>query len=203
METNPLLARRVIPRKERLQKALVVVLVTAIATTVTWKLTADGLICGLICIIAIGSVASSGLVAAGLIWFRKEERGTSKEQNRAVRQRIQDDRQERGWTGRIWYNVKRFLTGVIVLVGVAFVIAGFGVLALQVFTYLKTGTWRSVSVLSLAVPYFPWLSSPTSWFGLHDIVVTVLGLAPLSIAFVLIGWLVAGFGSGLRNRVTR
>lgn len=203
METSPLLARRVIPRKERLQKAITVLLVTAIVMAVAWKLTGGRSDCGLNCIVAFGSVAFVGLSVAALIWFRKEERGTSKEQNRAVRQRIQDDRKARGWTGRIVYNIKRFLSGVVVLVGALFVIAGLGVLALQVFQYLKIGTWRSVSVLSIAAPYFPWLSSPRSWFGLHDIAITALDLLPLSMALVLIGWLVAGFGSGLRNRATR
>lgn len=203
METSPLLARRVIPGKERLQKALAVLLLTAIVVAAAWIFFGVSLDSESAYFIAIGCIALVGLSASAFFWFKKEESASSKENSRAVRRRIDDDRQDRGWTSRIWYNTKRILGGIVVLMGALFVLAGLAVIAVQVFIYLKAGTWRSVSILSVATPYLPWLTNPQSWFGLHDIATDALGIAPLSLALVLIGWLIAGFGSALRERVRR
>ena len=88
------------------------------------------------------------------------------------------------------------------LSGIVIAMAGLGVICLQVFAYLKTGAWKSVSALSVTSPYLPWLRDPQSWFGLHDIVSDMLGILPLSLALVSLGWLIAGFGSALRQRVS-
>lgn len=88
------------------------------------------------------------------------------------------------------------------MIGVLIALAGFGVLCLQIFGYMKTGDWKSVSTLSVASLQFSWLKNPQSWFGLHDIVSNLLGILPLSLALVMLGWLVAGFGSALRQRVS-
>lgn len=203
METSPLLARRVIPRTERLQKALAVLLVTIVAVVAAWTLMGSSLEVKPAYLIALGIVAMSGLSLSAYFWFKKEEAASSKQEGRFVRRRIDDDRQGRGWTSRIGYNTRRFLGGLVVLAGALIVLAGLGVLGLQIFGYLKVGKWQSVSLLGIASPYFPWLINPQSWFGLHDIATDALGLMPLSLALVLIGWLVAGFGSALRDRAAR
>ena len=203
MDTSPLLARRVIPRKERLQKTLAILLLTAIVVATAWVLIGTSPSSELTRFIAVGAIALIGLAASAFFWFKKDESAADKESSRAVRQRINDERQGRGWTHRIWYNTKRFFGGIIVLMGALFVLAGLAVIALQVFIYLKSGEWRSLSVLSVASPYLPWLTNPQSWFGLHDITTDALGIAPVSAVLILMGWLIAGFGSALRERVRR
>lgn len=202
METNPLLARRVIPKRERLQKALVVLLLTAGAVAGAWVFAGASFEFNPPHLLAFAGVAAFGLSLSAYFWFKKEERATTKENGVFIRRRIDDDRHGRTWVSRLTYNVKRLLAGVVILIGVLIVLAGLGVLCLQVFGYLKTGDWRSVSTLSVASPLFSWLQNPRSWFGLHDIVSNMLGILPLSLALVLLGWLVAGFGSALRQRVT-
>ena len=203
METSPLLARRVIPWKERLQKSLVVLLLTAVAVAGAWIFTGASLDTDPRYLFALGAVALSGLSLSVYFWFKKEEGATTKEDSRSVRSRIDDDRQGRGWASRLGYNIKRFLSAIVVLTGLLIALAGLGVLGLQVFAYLKTGGWKSVSTLSVAAPYFPWLNNPQSWFGLNDIVRGMLGLLPLSLALVVPGLLIAGFGSALRQRASR
>lgn len=202
MDTNPLLARRAIPRKERLQKALVVLLLTVLAVASAWVFTDGSLDNDPVYLFAIGIVALLGACASAYFWFRKEETAHTKEDSRLAKRRIEDDREGRGWIGRVGYNTRRFLSGIIVFVGILFVVAGLGVLGLQIYGYLKIGEWGSVSLLAVASPYLPWLNNPQSWFGLHHIVRDVLGFMPLSLALILVGWLIAGFGSALRERIT-
>jgi hypothetical protein len=203
METSPLLARRVIPRKERLQKALVILLVTALAVAGAWIFIDGSLHRNPLYLFTLGSVAFVGLFTSVYFWFRKEEVASTKEDSRFVRRRIDDDRQGRGWISRFGYNTRRFLSGMVVLAGGLFVLAGLGVLGLQVVGYLKVGEWRSMSLFEFASQYIPWLIHPRSWFGLHDIVRDALDIMPLSLALILVGWLIAGFGSALRERATR
>ncbi len=202
METNPLLARRVIPAKERLQKALVVLALTAGAVAAAWAFAGASFELDRRIVLLLASIAAFGLSLSAFFWFKKEEQATSKANAVFIRRRIDDDRQGRTWVSRLAYNIKRFLAGVVILIGVLIVVAGVGVLCLQIFAYLKTGDWKSVSTLSVASLQFSWLKSPQSWFGLHEIVSDMLGILPLSLALVLLGLLVAGFGSALRQRVS-
>lgn len=200
METNPLLAQRAIPRKERLQKALLTLVLTAAIVAGAWFLMGASLDSGAPYVVALGAVACVGMALAGFFWFKKYETATTKEDKRSVRHRIDDDRQGRSWIGRLGYNIRRFLAGIVVIAGLLIALTGFGVLVLQVFGYLKTGDWQPVSTLSVLSPHFPWLYNPQSWFGLNAIVRDMLELLPLSVALVIIGWLVAGLGSTIRQR---
>jgi len=202
MHTNPLLARRAIPTRERLQKALSCLVLTILGVALTWVLTDGSLDANPVYLFAIGFAALLGLSVSAYFWFKKEETAHSKEDGRFVRRRIEDDRQGRSWISRIGYNTRKFLSGIIAFVGVLFVLAGLGVLGLQVYGYLKTGDWGSISLLGVATPYWRWLHSPQGWFGLHKIVTDAMGLMPLSMALVLVGWLIAGFGSALRQRIS-
>ena len=139
METNPLLARRVIPWKERLQKSLVVLLLTTVIIAGAWVFTGASVDTDPRYLLALGAVALFGLSLSAYFWFKKQEGATSKEDSRSVRSRIDDDRQGRGWVSRLGYNVKRFLSGIVVLTGLLIALAGLGVLGLQIFGYLKTG----------------------------------------------------------------
>ena len=203
MDTSPVLARRVISLKERLQKALAALLVTAAAVAGAWLYTGASLDSGLPYLVAFGLAASLGLSISTYFFFKKEEDAHTKEDSRFVRRRIEDDRQGRSWLTRMGYNTRRFLGGLIVLIGLLVALAGLGVLGLQIYGYLKIGEWKSVSLLSVAAPQLPWLNNPQSWLGLHAIVRDVLDIMPLSLALVLVGWLIAGSGSALRERIAK
>jgi hypothetical protein len=203
MDTSPVLARRVISLKERLQKALAALLVTATAVAGAWLYTGASLDSGLPYLVAFGLAASLGLSISTYFFFKKEEDAHTKEDSRFVRRRIEDDRKGRSWLTRMGYNTRRFLGGLIVLIGLLVALAGLGVLGLQIYGYLKIGEWKSVSLLSVAAPQLPWLNNPQSWLGLHAIVRNVLDIMPLSLALVLVGWLIAGSGSALRERIAK
>jgi len=202
METSPLLARRVIPAKERLQKSLLTVFLTAIAIGAVWLFAGASAEIQPRFLLLMLAIAALGLIAAVFFGFKKHEHAPSKEGYRSVRRRIEDDRQGRGWLSRLSYNTKRFLSGVVVAVGLLIALAGVSVLALQVYGYLKAGSWRSVSLLSVASLHVPWLNNPQSWFGLNSIVRDATGVLPLSLALFLLGFLIAGFGSSLRQAVS-
>lgn len=203
METSPLLARRTIPVRERLQKSLLVFLSTAVAVGGVWFFAGGSAEIEARFLLMMAAISALGLGVALYFWFKKEDRANDKEGYRSVRRRIDDDRHGRGWLSRVSYNLKRFLTGIVVAIGLLIALAGVGVFVLQIYGFLKTGSWRSVSVLSVATPYVPWLSSPQSWFGLNGIVRDATSVLPLSLALVLLGWIIAGFGSALRQRASR
>lgn len=203
METSPLLARRAISRKERLQKALTVLLLTALIVAGAWLLSGASADSDIAHLILIGTVALAGLCLSAYLWFKTQEEARTKEASRSIRRRIDDERQGRGWPTRLWYNTKRLLAGIVVIGGILIAMTGLGILGLQLFGYLKTGEWRSISTLSIVSLYVPWIRDPGSWFGLNDIVRSLLGLLPLSLAFVVIGWLIAGLGSAVRQRISR
>lgn len=198
MTTSPLLARRDIALKERLQKALAAVAAAGAVVASIWfttdasRATDRGLLFG------IGLVALTGTGVAIFFLFKKQESAKSKEQMLLLRARIDDDREDRSWLSRIGFNTKRFLAGTIVLLGALIVLAGLGVLALQIYGYLRFGRWESYALLEFVAPYLPWLRSPHSWLGLHKIVMNVFNILPVSLALLLPGLLVAGFGSAIK-----
>jgi hypothetical protein len=203
MKTSPLLARRVIRVKERLQKSLSVLLLTAIAVAAVWYFAGASAVMEARFLLLMAAISALGLLLALYFGFTKHDHAHSKEGYRSVRRRIADEREGRGWISRLSYNFKRFLTGVVVAVGLLIAVAGFALIGLQVYGYLKAGSWRSVSVLSVASPHLPWLESPQSWFGLNAIIRDAADLLPFSLALVLFGGMLAGFGSALRQRAAR
>jgi hypothetical protein len=203
METSPLLARREIPLKERLQKSLLVLIATAIAAGSAWYFTGASTKLQGRSVLLTGAILALGLIVSLYFALKAHDRTKTREGYRSVRRRIDDDREGRGWGSRLFYNLKRFLTGVFVAIGLLVALAGIGVLALQVYGYLRTGIWRSISLLSVASIHMPWLNNPQSWFGLNRIVRDAAGLLPLSLALVLLGTLVAGFAAGIRQRAAR
>lgn len=203
METSPLMARRVIPLKERLQKSLLALVATVIAAASAWYFAGASTNLEARFVLLIGAIVALGLVFSLYFGFKTHDRAETREGYRSVRRRIDDDREGRGWLSRWYFNLKRFLTGVVVAMGLLIALAGAGVLLLQAYGYLETGTWQSISVLSVASSYLPWLKYPESWFGLHRIVRDAAGLLPLSFVLVLLGVLIAGFGSALRQRAGR
>ncbi len=203
METNPILGRRAIPRKERLQKSLTVILLASAVLGCAWVFGEGRIRSHPAYLGAFGVTALLALGTAAYLWFKKEELPRTKAEGQAIRDRIRDERQGQSWLGRIGFNVRRALSGLIVTVGYCTVASGLGVLGFQVYGFLRYGQWRSVSVFDLAAPRVAWLEDPQSWFGLYRIAREGLEFLPLSVALLLVGWLVAGFGSALRQRVRR
>ena len=203
MDTSPVLARRVISLKERLQKAVAALLVTAVAVAGAWLYTGASLDSGTVYLAVFGVAVLLGLSISTYFLVKREEDAHTKEDSRFVRRRIEDDRQGRSWFTRVGYNLRRFLGGLVVLIGLLVALAGLGVLGLQIFGYLKIGEWKSVSLLSVASPQWHWLNNPQSWFGLNDLLRDALDIMPLSLTLVLVGWLIAGSGSALRERIAK
>ncbi len=203
MTTNPLLARRDIRGKERLQKALVALAVTVIAVGAAWLLSGASPDISITHMAAIAALGVAGLLVTAYLGLKRHESGLDKEDKQRIRERIADDRSDRSWFSRIGYNSRRLIFGLVVWTGALLVIAGVGVLAYQAYGYLKTGDWTSLSLLGIAWPYLDWLRNPGSWFGLHRITTQFLQIVPASVALFILGFLVAGIGSALRGRVRR
>jgi len=201
--TSPLLARREISARERWQKALVVLLLTAAFVGGAWWYLGAGIDSDMRVLLPLAAVAVLGLGTAGYFAFHRYEDADSKEGKAAIRQRIADDRSGAGWTARIGFNLLRFVFGIVYLAGLLTAFAGILVLCYQGILFLKTGEWLSLSVFTVLAPYVPWLHDPQSWIGLYRLTRDALGLLPVSLALVVIGWLIAGFGSGLRQAVRR
>lgn len=203
MQTNPLMARREIPKKERLQKALLALGVTVLGAGGALILSDGSLDERLGYALAAAAIALLGLTLTAYFWFKRTEVAKTKEDSQFIRQRIDDDRQSRSWVSRIGFNIRRMLAGLIVLFGLLIVLAGIGVLGVQVVNYLRFGEWQPVPILDLATPYLPWLHNPQSWFGLHRIVRDAFDVMPVSLLLMIVGGLIAGFGSAVKGRVDR
>ena len=86
--------------------------------------------------------------------------------------------------------------GILILLLVVGAVAGACVFAFQAYTFLKSGVWPSISILTaLQWTKFPWAHNPTDWLGLHELLGS-LSLAPS----LSIGGSVPVFVWYLRNR---
>jgi hypothetical protein len=90
-----------------------------------------------------------------------------------------------------------FLLAVGLIVGPT--VAGTWVLLWQVLTWLKTGAWVAMptsvfwSWCCRGTQADSWVQSPSSWYGLHDIVISLLDL-PLPIMGVAVSFLLLVIG---------
>ena len=200
METNPLLARRVVPLRERLQKAFAMLLVTATViggATYFGGLTLDSdprLLAGLL----LASI--TGLAATLYLALRKHETGRSKEEKQAIRRRIRDDRSGTHWVTRLPRGLWRFFWGAVLVLGILVSLSGLGVLAWQTVGYLQTGSWPRMSVFTVLAPHLPWFTHPDSWLGLHALVTKAARLLPIWVLLLALGWFIGGIGAALRGK---
>ena len=79
------------------------------------------------------------------------------------------------------------------------VVVAFGIVAWQIYIYLRTGNWHSLSVISaLQWCGVEWAFFPRDWAGVH----TVLSIFPLSLASALGGvvpaWIYVTWAEKLR-----
>ena len=81
----------------------------------------------------------------------------------------------------------RVAIGIAYLIGVPLLLAGVGIIGMQVYGYLQYGEWSPLSVMVVAEGGFPWLDNPQSWLGLHRIVHGFLNWLPVSLLLILIG----------------
>lgn len=85
------------------------------------------------------------------------------------------------------------LLGLLLLL--AFLLAGIGLLGWQIFTWLYSGTWVSVSLLDVLAwgdPENEWVRNPTDWIGLWKLLAAV-PLSLIAIGLGCIGLLTASF----------
>ena len=79
-----------------------------------------------------------------------------------------------------------------------FLISGLGLVAYQIFLWIKEGVWSEFTIMIVFEFLFEntlvaqWLSNPESWFGLQKIVEWLLQKIPLSAALIIPSVLVFG-----------
>ena len=78
-------------------------------------------------------------------------------------------------------------------IGILLFILGVGIIGIQIFIYLKDGTWIQVSLLILAAfgpeAFTDWLGDPSSWIGLHSIIFSALKITPVSLLLIVSGYI--------------
>ncbi len=72
------------------------------------------------------------------------------------------------------------------------IVLGLIVFGFQIYEYLRTGSWLSVSVISTLAwcgiaPIANWAAVPNDWIGLHRI----LSMIPTSLALIVVGSITA------------
>jgi len=82
-------------------------------------------------------------------------------------------------------------------IGVILFITGICIIGFQVFSYLANGAWPQASLIELSSlgpkSFEIWLQNPTSWYGLHEIVLAILKTIPISLTLILLGYLIVKF----------
>jgi hypothetical protein len=72
-------------------------------------------------------------------------------------------------------------------VGFFLMISGVLILGVQIYEYLRNGSWHSLSVISL-LQFFDveWALMPSDWMGLYN----MMDIVPLSLAALVAGFLI-------------
>lgn len=123
METNPLLAHRVIPLRERVEKTVVSIIVYVGAMAgLYWhygempeRFSRE---------FFIGIAISIFLFSYVILSAIAHERATDKDRARMIRMRIDDDRSGRHWTSRLGLNFRVSLGRLVMLAGIAMILYG-------------------------------------------------------------------------------
>ena len=89
----------------------------------------------------------------------------------------------------------RWAARVAYLIAIPPLLAGVGIIGMQVYGYLQYGEWSPLSAMALAEGRFPWLDNPQSWLGLHQIVHGFLNWLPVSLFLLLIGGFFVSIGN--------
>lgn len=95
----------------------------------------------------------------------------------------------------IWSVFPIFLFTFLILGGIFCLFSGFGIIAYQVYIFLKTGIWEGFGIGWLFNP--EWLADRTDWAGLKEILIKLIDYTPLSLLLIFGGiWWLASGGNG-------
>ncbi len=83
----------------------------------------------------------------------------------------------------------RVAAGVAYLIATPFLLAGVGIIGMQVYGYLRYSEWAPFTVMSLLEGSSPWLNNPQSWLGWHEIVYGFVDWLPVSLLSLFLGWM--------------
>lgn len=82
---------------------------------------------------------------------------------------------------------RNLVHGAIFLIGSAFVLLAIGIILIQIYDFLRTGSWESFTVIHFLTDLgSEWAIEPNNWYGLWNI----LSYIPMSIATLIIGLVV-------------
>lgn len=199
METNPLLAHRVIPPRERAEKTVVSVIVyVGVMGALYWhhgeipkRSSPEFLIA-----VAISIVLFSYVILS----MFKHERATDKDRARMIRMRIDDDRSGRHWTSRIGLHIKLLLGRLIMLAGIAMILFGLFVLCKQAWVWSQTDTWVPVPTMQFVQPYVTWLFTKDIWLAGQKAVIAALNWLHIGVPLGFVGAILAARGSQFMQR---
>lgn len=194
METNPLLAHRVIPLRERVEKTIVAVVVYAsVLGGLYWyhgeipeRFSRE---------FFIAAGVSIFLFSYVILSMFKHERATDKQRVRMIRMRIDDDRSGRHWTSRIGLHVQLSIGRVVMLVGIAMILFGLYVFGKQVYVWATAKAWVPASTLQYIRPYIDWLFTKDIWIAGQKAVIWLLHRVHVSVPLGLLGALLAAQGA--------
>lgn len=81
------------------------------------------------------------------------------------------------------------------------ILAGLAIFGLQVFSYLRSGTWSPFSILDLTqlILQSDWIASPTTWLGLHEVVSGILGFIPAALGLIFGPWIIGSAVTSFRE----
>ena len=199
METNPLLAHRVIPQRERVEKTVVAVVVYLAVMGGLYRyhgelperFSGEFFVAIAVSIVLLAFVIQSAF---------KHEKATDRDRARMIRMRIDDDRSGRHWSSRIGMNARVLLGRIVMLFGIALVIAGLFVLGKQVYVWVMTDTWVPASTLQFVRPWVDWLFTKDIWVPGQRALIRALDWLHVSVPLGLIGVLLAGRGASFIER---
>ena len=96
---------------------------------------------------------------------------------------------------------KDIIGGIVEGIGGFLFLSGSAILAYQVYFWVLESEWNSFSlgfVLSF-FPAIPWLEKPQVCYALHDLVMLILNLVPLSLVLVTIGIVLLSWGEYIKE----
>lgn len=101
---------------------------------------------------------------------------------------------------KVIHYIEVILVSIWGLVCLVFIGSGFFIIGEQIYNWLKTGVWNEfplineVALLSQDNIFVSWMNNPESWHGLHEIVVWILEIVPLSLFSICLGWVLFFIG---------
>lgn len=199
METNPLLAHRVVPLRQRVEKTSVA-LVAYVAVMgglyryhgeLPERFSREFLIAAAISIVLFAFVIHSTL---------KHERASNKHRARMIRLRIDDDRVGRHWLSRTGLNLKLGIARLVMLGGIAMLLLALYVLGEQIVFWLNIGVWVPAPVMRFIQPYVGALYTESIWIAGQRALIAALDWLHVGVPLGFLGLLIAGRAAQFMER---